>query len=113
MASKNVEEIKSDSHALRGTIRDTLSGEGSHFSHEEYQLLKFHGSYQQDDRDQRNQLKKEGKDKAWAFMIRTKTPGGSLTAKQYLEFDRIAGDLGNNTLRITTRQGIQFHGILK
>jgi sulfite reductase (ferredoxin) len=113
MASKSVEEIKSESHALRGTIQETLLGEESHFSDEEYQLLKFHGTYQQDDRDQRVPRKKQHLDKAWMFMVRSKLPGGALTAQQYLAHDRIAGDLGNGTLRITTRQGFQLHGILK
>jgi sulfite reductase (ferredoxin) len=113
MASKSVEEIKSESHALRGTIQETLQGDGSHFSEEEYQLLKFHGTYQQDDRDQRVPRKKQNLDKAWMFMVRSKLPGGALTAEQYLAHDRIAGDLGNGTLRITTRQGFQLHGVLK
>jgi sulfite reductase (ferredoxin) len=113
MASKTVEEIKSESHALRGTIEETLSGENSHFADDEYQLLKFHGTYQQDDRDARAARKKENLDKAWIFMVRSKLPGGALTAEQYLAHDRIAGELGNGTLRITTRQGFQLHGILK
>jgi sulfite reductase (ferredoxin) len=113
MASKTVEEIKSESHALRGTIRETLTGEGSHFSDDEYQLLKFHGTYQQDDRDLRVPRKRQNLDKAWMFMVRSKLPGGALTAQQYLAHDRIAGDLGNGTLRITTRQGFQLHGVLK
>jgi sulfite reductase (ferredoxin) len=113
MASKSVEEIKSESHALRGTIQETLQGDGSHFSEEEYQLLKFHGTYQQDDRDQRVPRKKQHLDKAWMFMVRSKLPGGALTAQQYLAHDRIAGELGNGTLRITTRQGFQTHGVLK
>jgi sulfite reductase (ferredoxin) len=113
MASKSVEEIKTQSRALRGTIRETLLGEESHFSEEEYQLLKFHGTYQQDDRDQRVSRKQQNLDKAWIFMVRSKLPGGALSAKQYLEHDRIAGDLGNGTLRITTRQGFQLHGVLK
>ncbi len=113
MASKSVEEIKSESHALRGTIEETLQAESSHFSEDEYQLLKFHGTYQQDDRDQRNERKKANLDKAWMFMVRSKLPGGALTAEQYLAHDRIAGDLGNGTLRITTRQGFQLHGVLK
>ncbi len=113
MASKSVEEIKTESHALRGTIQETLLGEGTHFSEDEYQLLKFHGTYQQDDRDQRTPRKKQNLDKAWMFMVRSKLPGGALTAEQYLEHDRIAGDLGNGTLRITTRQGFQLHGVLK
>ncbi len=113
MASKSVEEIKAESHALRGTIQETLRGAESHFSDEEYQLLKFHGTYQQDDRDQRVARKKQHLDKAWMFMVRSKLPGGALTAEQYLAHDRIAGDLGNGTLRITTRQGFQLHGVLK
>jgi sulfite reductase (ferredoxin) len=113
MASKSVEEIKSESHALRGTIGDTLRGESSHFSEEEYQLLKFHGTYQQDDRDQRAARKRSNLDKAWIFMVRSKLPGGALTAEQYLAHDHIAGELGNGTLRITTRQGFQLHGVLK
>ncbi|MBV8375468.1 MAG: NADPH-dependent assimilatory sulfite reductase hemoprotein subunit, partial [Verrucomicrobia bacterium] len=113
MAGKSVEEVKSESHALRGTIEQTLLGGNSHFSEEEYQLLKFHGTYQQDDRDQRAARKKQNLDKAWMFMVRSKLPGGALTAQQYLAHDRIAGDLGNGTLRITTRQGFQLHGVLK
>ena len=113
MASKSVEEIKTESRALRGSIQETLLGEESHFSDEEYQLLKFHGTYQQDDRDQRASRKKQNLDKAWMFMVRSKLPGGALSAKQYLEHDRIAGDLGNGTLRITTRQGFQLHGVVK
>src|SRR5271165_4370050 len=113
MASKSVEEIKTESRALRGSIQETLLGEGSHFSEEESQLLKFHGTYQQDDRDQRASRKKQNLDKAWMFMVRSKLPGGALSAKQYLEHDRIAGDLGNGTLRITTRQGFQLHGVVK
>jgi sulfite reductase (ferredoxin) len=113
MAAKNVEEIKAESHALRGTIQETLRGDESHFSDDEYQLLKFHGTYQQDDRDQRTPRKKQNLDKAWMFMVRSKLPGGALTAEQYLAHDRIAGDLGNGTLRITTRQGFQLHGVLK
>ena len=113
MASKSVEEIKAESQALRGTIQETLVGKESHFSEEEYQLLKFHGTYQQDDRDQRVPRKRQNLDKAWMFMVRSKLPGGALSAQQYLAHDRIAGDLGNGTLRITTRQGFQLHGVLK
>jgi sulfite reductase (ferredoxin) len=113
MGSKSVEEIKAESHALRGVIQKTLLADASHFSEEEYQLLKFHGTYQQDDRDQRVSRKRQHLDKAWIFMVRSKMPGGALTAEQYLAHDRIAGEFGNNTLRITTRQGFQLHGVLK
>ena len=114
MPAKNVEEIKAESHSLRGEIADTLQqNDQSHFADEEFQLLKFHGTYQQDDRDERTRRKQQSLDKAWIFMVRSKLPGGALTAAQYLAHDRIAGELGNGTLRITTRQGFQIHGILK
>jgi sulfite reductase (ferredoxin) len=113
MASKTVEQIKAESHALRGNIGESLEADTSHFSEEEMQLLKFHGTYQQDDRDQRIARKQQNLDKAWIFMVRSKLPGGALTAEQYLAHDKIAGDLGNQTLRITTRQGFQIHGVLK
>jgi sulfite reductase beta subunit-like hemoprotein len=113
MSSKNVEEIKAESRALRGNIQESLAADSSHFSEDEYQLLKFHGTYQQDDRDQRAARKAQNQDKAWMFMVRSKLPGGDLTAAQYLEHDKIAGELGNGTLRITTRQGFQTHGVLK
>jgi sulfite reductase (ferredoxin) len=114
MPAKNVEEIKAQSHSLRGKITETLQqNEQSHFADEEFQLLKFHGTYQQDDRDQRSARKQQNLDKAWMFMVRSKLPGGALTAVQYLAHDRIAGELGNGTLRITTRQGFQTHGVLK
>ena len=113
MSSKNVEEIKAESRSLRGTIQESLGAESSHFSEDEYQLLKFHGTYQQDDRDQRAARKAQNQDKAWSFMVRSKLPGGDLSAAQYLEHDRIAGELGNGSLRITSRQGFQTHGVLK
>jgi sulfite reductase (ferredoxin) len=113
MSSKNVEEIKAESRSLRGTIQESLGAESSHFSEDEYQLLKFHGTYQQDDRDQRAARKAQNQDKAWSFMVRSKLPGGDLSAVQYLEHDRIAGELGNGSLRITSRQGFQTHGVLK
>ncbi len=113
MSSKNVEEIKAESRSLRGTIQESLGADSNHFSEDEYQLLKFHGTYQQDDRDQRAARKAQNQDKDWSFMVRSKLPGGDLSAAQYLEHDRIAGELGNSTLRITTRQGFQTHGVLK
>ena len=113
MSSKNVEELKAESRALRGTIQESLAADTSHFSEDEYQLLKFHGTYQQDDRDQRAARKAQNQDKAWMFMVRSKLPGGDLTAAQYLEHDKVARELGNGTLRISTRQGFQTHGILK
>ncbi|MBV9492220.1 MAG: NADPH-dependent assimilatory sulfite reductase hemoprotein subunit [Verrucomicrobia bacterium] len=113
MAAKNVEEIKAESHGLRGTLSQEMGNEAAHVSEEAAQLLKFHGSYQQDDRDQRAARKQQKLDKAWIFMIRSKIPGGALTPEQYLQQDRVAGELGNGSLRITTRQDIQLHGVLK
>jgi len=108
----NNEDLKKGSRGLRGHIRETLQSEATHFEEEEFLLLKFHGSYQQDDRDLRRQRKAEGLDKAWQFMVRSKIPGGDLTAEQYLVHDRMADELANHTIRFTNRQGIQMHGIL-
>ncbi len=113
MSKLTVEEIKEQSRGLRGSIEETLASEVSHFTEEDYQLLKFHGTYQQDDRDLRIERKRAGLDKAWSFMVRSKIPGGDLTAAQYLMHDKMADDLGNATMRITTREGFQLHGILK
>jgi len=113
MAGSSVEKIKEESRLLRGTIQETLRGDATHFTDDDYQLLKFHGTYQQDDRDKRIQLKREGKDKAWMFMVRTKIPGGDLSAENYLKLDKLASDLSNETIRITTRQNFQYHFILK
>ncbi|TFE65496.1 sulfite reductase subunit beta [Methylacidiphilum sp. Yel] len=108
-----VESIKEKSRNLRGAILETLKkASATHFSEEDYQILKFHGCYQQDDRDLRNERKKLGLDKAWIFMVRTKCPGGALTASQYLSLDKLSDSVGNGTLRITTRQGIQLHGVV-
>jgi sulfite reductase (ferredoxin) len=108
-----VELAKRRSRHLRGTIAETLASDRTHFGHDDLQLLKFHGTYQQDDRDARRDLEAAGLEKAYAFMVRVAVPAGALTAEQYLELDRIAAEHGNGTLRVTTRQGFQFHGILK
>src|SRR6478672_4024005 len=102
------EGLKTNSPLLAGTIPQTLADSAAErFSDEDYEFLKFHGIYQQDDRDQR----KAGKH--YMMMVRTKFPGGVLTAPQYLVCDRLSTQYGNNTMRITTRQDFQFHGILK
>jgi sulfite reductase (ferredoxin) len=108
-----VEGIKENSRQLRGTIAEELAGDDDHFSEQNKQLLKFHGSYQQEDRDARKNRKKDGVGKHYMFMVRCKIPGGRLTAEQYLAVDDLAGAYGNGTLRFTTRQGIQLHGVLK
>ena len=108
-----VEKMKVSSRYLRGTLAEVFAQDTTHVTEDEYQLLKFHGSYQQDDRDLRKGLIREKKEKAFSFMIRTKTPAGKLTPEQYLVLDSLASKYGNETMRITDRQGIQFHGILK
>ncbi len=109
-----VEELKAASNGLAGDIWEEMNDLSSdHVSEDIYQLLKFHGSYQQDDRDHRKERKQQGLDRDWQFMVRTKFPGGRLTAEQYLLADELATTLANNTLRITTRQDFQFHGIGK
>ena len=108
------EAIKAESHLLRGTVAqemaDTSTGA---ISDANGQLTKFHGLYLQDDRDVRNALKKAGKEKAFAFMLRVRLPGGRATSQQWIALDNLAGDIAWPSLRLTTRQTFQFHGILK
>src|SRR5438876_5826248 len=102
------ENLKSNHTTLAGTIAQTLSNpELDRFTEDDYEFLKFHGVYQQDDRDKRKVARQ------WIFMVRTKFPGGVLTGQQYLVCDQLASQYANNTLRITTRQDFQFHGIVK
>ncbi|HEY0779160.1 MAG TPA: hypothetical protein VGD56_14415, partial [Gemmatirosa sp.] len=108
-----VERAKRLSHALRGTLAETLASDAPRFGDDDVVLLKFHGSYQQDDRDVRRARAAAGQDRAWSYMVRVVLPGGAMTAEQYLDFDRLAEERANGTLRITTRQGFQFHGVLK
>jgi sulfite reductase (ferredoxin) len=106
------EGIKENSRQLRGTIALELVSGADHFNDQNKQLLKFHGSYQQENRDARKTRRKEGVGKYYMFMVRCKIPGGRVTADQYLALDDLAGKYANGTLRITTRQGIQLHGVL-
>src|SRR5689334_15649723 len=102
------EEIKAAIPTLAGTIATTIADQSAdHFSDDDNQFLKFHGCYQQDDRD----LRKTGK--KYIMMIRGRIPGGVMTPKQWCTFDELSTKYGNNTLRITTRQSIQFHGVVK
>src|SRR5579859_4667377 len=102
------EGLKSNNRLLAGTIASTLADSNAdRFTDDDYEFLKFHGIYQQDDRDKRKVAKH------YMLMVRTKFPGGVLSAPQYLVCDRLADEYGNKTLRITTRQDFQFHGILK
>jgi len=108
-----VEAIKDNSRQLRGTIAEELAQDSDHFNEQNKQLIKFHGSYQQDDRDERKNRSKEGVGKYYIFMVRCKMPGGKMTAAQYLAIDDLASKYANDTIRLTSRQGIQFHGVLK
>jgi len=108
-----VEAIKAASHHLRGTIAEELVQEAATFGEENAQLLKFHGIYQQDDRDRRKEARRLGQDKHYQMMVRTRIPGGIVSADGYLAHDEIADRWGNGTLRVTTRQDFQLHGVLK
>ena len=102
------ELIKEANPTLAGTIKQTLLDPSlDRFSEDDGQFLKFHGIYQQDDRD----LRKTGK--KYMFMVRGRLPGGVVSPDLYLTFDKLASDCGNDTLRITSRQGFQFHGVVK
>ncbi|MFZ5492099.1 MAG: assimilatory sulfite reductase (NADPH) hemoprotein subunit [Pseudomonadota bacterium] len=109
-----VEVIKSRSRLLRGTIADGLVDPlTGAIAAEDNALLKFHGSYQQDDRDLREERRRQKLEPAYTFMIRVRLPGGECTPAQWLALDDIAGAHANGTLRLTTRQTFQFHGIRK
>jgi len=99
---------------LRGTLEEGLAEVATGaISEDDQQLIKFHGIYLQDDRDLRPERAKRKLDKAYSFMARLRVPGGVLSAKQYLGMDKLADERGNHSLRLTTRQSIQFHGVIK
>jgi sulfite reductase (ferredoxin) len=108
-----VERIKAASRHLRGSIKSELGQAAPSFTEESATLLKFHGIYQQDDRDRRKEARAKGLGKHHMMMIRTRIPGGVVSPEGYLAHDRIAQVWGNQTLRITTRQDFQLHGVLK
>jgi sulfite reductase (ferredoxin) len=107
------EAVKQQSRQLRGHIARDLADTTAPFDKEGYSLLKFHGVYQGYDRDSATELKQRGESKQWQFMVRVRIPGGRLKADQYLALDAIAGRYANGSLRVTTREGIQFHGVVK
>ncbi|MBD1840804.1 sulfite reductase, ferredoxin dependent [Coleofasciculus sp. FACHB-64] len=104
-----VEGLKERSNFLREPVATELLEDTNSFTEDATQILKFHGSYQQDNRD--NRVK--GQEKDYQFMLRTRNPGGFIPPQLYLTLDRLAEEYGNGTLRATTRQGFQLHGILK
>ena len=108
------EDIKIQSNFLRGTIaeglKDTSTGA---IAASDQQLTKFHGTYMQDDRDLRDERKAQGLEPAYAFMIRCRLNGGVATPSQWLQMDAISSSYGNETMKMTTRQTFQFHGVIK
>ncbi|BAQ63255.1 ferredoxin--sulfite reductase [Geminocystis sp. NIES-3709] len=104
-----VENLKERSNFLREPIATELQQDTTHFTEDGIQILKFHGSYQQDNRD--NRVK--GQEKDYQFMLRTRNPGGFIPPQLYLTLENLSEQYGNHTLRVTTRQGYQIHGILK
>lgn len=108
-----VETFKNRSGGLYGPVGDELAQPTDHFSDESVQILKFHGSYQQDNRDTRKARQKAGLDKEYSMMLRTKFPGGDLTAEQFLFCLDMAAKYGQDDFRVTSRQDFQFHGVIK
>ncbi len=106
------EALKAASDGLRGNIAQELAEPTDHFTAETVNLLKFHGMYQQDDRDKR-QKTPDGIKKEYSLMLRGRIPGGRLTASQYAVWDDLASQYGSGSLRLTTRQSVQLHGVLK
>jgi sulfite reductase (NADPH) hemoprotein beta-component len=114
MSTHSVEDIKKDSGRLRGTLLESLANPVTGALNEDDQtLIKYHGSYQQDDRDIREERRQQKLEPAYSFMIRTRTPGGVVTPAQWLKLDHIATTYAERGLRITTRQAFQFHGVIK
>jgi sulfite reductase (NADPH) hemoprotein beta-component len=110
----STEKIKLASDALRGTLKDSLQDEltGAVREHD-HALVKFHGMYEQDDRDLREERAAQKLDKLYSFMIRLRIPGGLITPEQWIAAHHIAGNYTTGVIKITTRQTIQLHGILK
>ncbi len=109
----SVEKAKRASNHLRGTLAQTLDDpEADGFSKADTVALKFHGVYQQEDRDTQRAARRSGR-REISFMVRVAIPGGRLSADQYLALDELGADVAGGAMRITTRQGIQYHGVLK
>lgn len=108
------EDIKLGSNYLRGTIVEGLNDPTTGaISAPDQQLTKFHGTYMQDDRDLRDERKAAGLEPAYSFMIRCRLAGGISTPKQWIQMDDVSNDFGNETMKLTTRQTFQFHGVVK
>ncbi|MBB6450279.1 sulfite reductase (NADPH) hemoprotein beta-component [Geomicrobium halophilum] len=110
----DVERIKRESNYLRGTLAESLEEPiSAGMNEDDKRLLKFHGSYLQDDRDLRNERRQQKLEPAYQFMVRVRAPGGVATPEQWLVMDNVARKYGDGSLRLTTRQAFQMHGILK
>ncbi|MEM9606644.1 MAG: NADPH-dependent assimilatory sulfite reductase hemoprotein subunit [Actinomycetota bacterium] len=109
----SAEDVKLASDHLRGTVGTELARSTAAFGAEDVTVLKFHGIYQQDDRDTRRERTRAGDDLDHSCMVRVGLPGGRLTSEQWTALDRVADAVGSDSLRVTTRQGIQFHGVVK
>lgn len=109
------EMIKAASLGLRGPLDAELDADAAKggLSEASYTLLKFHGTYEQFDRDTATARKQAGEDKDWTFMVRVRSPAGRLSGAQWLALDDLAGQFADGTLRLTSRQGVQFHGIIR
>ena len=109
-----VERIKMQSDGLRGTIKESLLDEVTGaISEDDQSLVKFHGMYQQDDRDRREERAEKKLERLYSFMIRLRLPGGFLTPEQWIAMHHVAGENTTGVIKITTRQTIQLHGLLK
>ena len=114
MSAHSVEDIKQQSGRLRGTLQQSLADQiTGALADDDQTLIKYHGSYQQDDRDVRDERRRQKLEPDVSFMIRTRTPGGVVTPAQWLKLDAIATTYAERGLRITTRQAFQFHGVIK
>src|SRR6185436_11338359 len=110
----STERIKQKSDGLRGTIKESLANEiTGAISEDDQALIKFHGMYQQDDRDRREERAEKKLERLYTFMIRLRLPGGFLTAEQWIAMHDIAGKNSTGVIKITTRQTIQLHGLFK
>ena len=113
MTHQDVESLKVGSDHLRGSLFTELADDGTSFSGGATTLLKFHGIYQQDDRDRRRELARAKHDLAYSCMVRCSVPGGILSRQQWFEIDRLADVAADGRLRLTTRQGVQYHFVHK
>ncbi|HEX2683054.1 MAG TPA: sulfite reductase subunit beta, partial [Ferruginibacter sp.] len=114
MSLSPIEKIKQESDGLRGTIKQSLANEiTGAISDDDQALLKFHGMYQQDDRDRRDERAEKKLERLYSFMIRLRLPGGLLTPEQWVATHDVAGENSTGVIKITTRQTLQLHGLLK